>query len=295
MAIKSVQFKLNGQTYNLTYDNTSQAYQATITAPTVSSFGKNSDNKYHCEVVVTDTANNTVTATVADFETLAMRVLEKTKPVITASYPATGSLIGSNKPTFTWEVTDNDSGIDQNTITLKLDSGGVITSGINKSPIEKGFRCTYTPNVSLNDGTHNFSLMVSDNDGNVADTPSITFKIDTTPPTLNVTSPVDNFITNNASQIVSGTTNDAVSSPVTLTVNNQNVDVNPNGSFSTIVTLTEGVNTITVIAKDSAGKTTTVTRTVTLDTKVPKITSVSLVPNPVDAGQTYVVTVKVGE
>ena len=92
---------------------------------------------------------------------------------------------------------------------------------------------------------------------------------------------------------VSGTTNDATSSPVKVTVNGDAVTVQENGSFSKVVTLTEGENTITVIATDSAGKQTTVVRHVTKDTGAPVFQSIELVPNPVDAGQTYIIRVKV--
>ena len=82
---------------------------------------------------------------------------------------------------------------------------------------------------------------------------------------------------------------------MSVTVNGKSVNVASNGSFSTIVQLEEGENTITVIATDAAGKSTTVTRTVTLDTTAPVIQSVTLTPNPVDAGATYIITVAVGE
>ena len=91
--------------------------------------------------------------------------------------------------------------------------------------------------------------------------------VDTVPPTLNVTSPAEGLVTNNATVTVKGTTNDATSSPVTVKVNGTAVTVDASGNFSTTVTLTEGSNTITVVATDSAGKATTVTRKVTLDTK----------------------------
>lgn len=65
------------------------------------------------------------------------------------------------------------------------------------------------------------------------------------------------------------------------------------GSWSKVITLTEGTNTITVVATDSAGKSTTVTRTVKLDTKAPVIKSVTLTPNPVDTEKTVVISVEV--
>ena len=80
---------------------------------------------------------------------------------------------------------------------------------------------------------------------------------------------------------------------VTVKVNGTAVTVDASGNFSTTVTLTEGSNTITVVATDSAGKATTVTRKVTLDTKAPTITDVSITPNPVDGGKTFVIAVSV--
>ena len=119
------------------------------------------------------------------------------------------------------------------------------------------------------------------------------FTVDTVAPTLNVSSPEDNFKTNEDTVTVSGTTNDATSSPVTLTINGDPVTVQSNGSFSKVVNLTEGENTITIIATDSAGKSTTIVRHVTKDTGAPVFVSVEIVDNPVDAGDTYVIRVKV--
>ena len=93
-------------------------------------------------------------------------------------------------------------------------------------------------------------------------------------------------MTNVASCTVKGTTNDVTSSPVTVSVGND-------GSFNKTLTLTSGTNTIIVVAKDSAGKTTTVTRTVTLDTTAPTIKSVKITPNPIDCGKTFVISVEV--
>ena len=93
-------------------------------------------------------------------------------------------------------------------------------------------------------------------------------------------------------------TNDVTSSPVSVTIKVGTTDqgavtVGSDGSFSKEVTLAEGANTITITARDSLGKTTTMTRTVTVDTAPPVFESVTLSPNPVDAGKTYTISVKV--
>lgn len=81
--------------------------------------------------------------------------------------------------------------------------------------------------------------------------------------------------------------------PVTVTVNGEAVTVNSDGSFNTTITLKEGENTITVVATDGVGKTTTIQRVVTLDTSAPVFTAVTVTPNPVDCGATYKISVKV--
>ena len=65
------------------------------------------------------------------------------------------------------------------------------------------------------------------------------------------------------------------------------------GAFSKVLTLANGDNTITVVATDKAGKSTTITRHVTLDTGAPVIHSVTITPNLVDAGATYIIAVEV--
>ena len=60
-----------------------------------------------------------------------------------------------------------------------------------------------------------------------------------------------------------------------------------------MITLVEGQNTITIVSTDSIGKTTTVTRHVTLDTKAPVITDVHAEAVTVDAGGRVKITFKV--
>ncbi len=295
MAIKTVQAIINGQTTTLTLNSSTGKYEATITAPSKSSYNQ-SGHYYNVTVKATDTAGNTTTKDASDATlgtSLRLVVKEKIAPVLALTYPTAGAYITNNKPMITWKVTDADSGVNSSTIGITIDSGSKITDGITKTAITGGYQCSYTPSTALSDGSHTVKINASDNDGNAATQVSVQFKIDTVPPTLTVSAPADKYITNNKSLIVSGTTNDATSSPVVVKVNGTAVTVASNGTFSTTVTLTEGSNTITVVATDSAGKSSTITRTVTLDTKAPTISAITLTPNPVDAGKTYVISVTV--
>jgi hypothetical protein len=301
MAVKTVQAIINGVTTTLTLNSSTGKYEATITAPSKSSYTVNDDHYYPVTIKATDEAGNTTTKTDADStlgSSLRLQVKEKVAPVISITSPTASQHLTNNKPAITWTVTDADSGVNADTIGITIDSGSKITSGITKTATTNGYTCSYTPSSALSDGSHTIKIDASDNDGNAATQKSVTFTVDTVPPTLSVTSPTNGLVTNQSSVTVKGTTNDATSSPVTVTVKlnsgtAESVTVGTDGSFSKTLTLASGSNTITVVAKDSAGKTTTVTRTVTLDTAAPVIKSVTITPNPVDAGKTYVISVEV--
>lgn len=300
MAVRAVQAIINGQTYNLTYNNTTKKYEATVTAPSSSSYPK-SGHYYPVTVKATDEAGNVTTKDATDATlgaSLRLVVKEKVAPVITIMSPTASSLIINNKPAITWKVTDNDSGVDSDSIGITIGSGSKITSGITKTAITGGFQCSYTPADALADGRHTIKFDARDNDGNAAAQKSVTFTVDTVPPTLSINTPTNGLVTNQAACAVSGVTNDVTSSPVTLTIKlnsgaAETVAVAANGSFNKNLTLANGENTIVIVATDAAGKSTTVTRTVTLDTAAPVIRAVTLTPNPVDAGATYVISVEV--
>jgi hypothetical protein len=194
----------------------------------------------------------------------------------------------------------NGSGVKIDTLALKIDGGSAIgnaATGMTVNSVTNGYDCSYVAQSALSEGSHTYTIDIQDNDGNAANTLSVTISIDVTSPSLTVTNPTEGLITNNNSLTVSGTTNDATSTPVTIAITLNGTDQGAvtvsSGSFSKSVTLASGSNTIVVTATDASGLTTTVTRHVTLDTGAPVITSVELIPNPVDAGQTFILKVTV--
>jgi len=299
MAVKTVQVVINGQTHTLTYNATTKKYEATITAPSTSSYNQNG-HYYNVKVKATDEAGNSVTRDATDTtlgSSLQLKVKEKVAPVISITSPSSSAKLTNNKPVIKWTVTDADSGVNPSTIKLIIDSQ-TITTGITKTQSGKNYTCSYTPTTALSDGTHIIKVSASDYDGNVATQKSVTFTVDTVPPELSVSAPVDNLVTNQSSLVVKGTTNDVTSSPVTLTIKlnggtEQTVEVGSDGSFTKTLTLVTGENTIVITAKDGAGKTSTVTKKVVLDQTAPVIQSVTISPNPVNAGATYTISVEV--
>ena len=298
MAIKQVRAQVNGQWYTLTLQANGK-YEASITAPGATSFNQ-PGGYYNVTVEATNTAGTTGTANAGTLDGLKLYVKEKVPPVITILSPSGGAYVTNNKQPVVFTITDEagGSGVKLNSVSVKLDGSPVSAGEVTHSAISNGYSFTYTPGQALDDGSHTVTVDATDNDGNAAAKKSTTFKVDTIPPTLNVTSPTEGMITSTQALTVSGQTNDAASSPVTVKISLNGADqgavtVGGDGSFSKSITLAEGPNTIVVTATDAAGKSSSVTRNVTLDTSVPKIVSATITPNPVDAGQTMLISVEV--
>ena len=303
MAIATVRVQINGTWTTLTYNTTSKAYEATITAPGTTSFNL-SGGYYPVTVEATNTASTTarVDATTATIGTsLRLVVKETVAPVITITSPTSGARVVNNKQPVVFTVTDaaGGSGVNLSTIVVKQDGTTVAASTITSSAITNGYTFTYTPASAMTDGAHTITVDAKDNDGNAATQKTTTFTIDTVPPALNISSPTEGFITNSTSVVASGTTNDATSSPVTMTQaldggTAEAVTVASNGSFTkTWSGLTHGTHYIDFVAKDSAGKTSTVRRNFTVDTSTPVISSVTITPNPANTSGSMVLKVVV--
>lgn len=299
MAIKTVKATINGQTYDLTLNSASGKWEATITAPGKTSYNL-AGGYYNVSVEATNEAGTKGSADASTVDGLKLVVKETVAPVITIVSPTAGAYVANSKQPVVFNITDETggSGVDISTLVVKQDGTAVAAANITHTAITNGYSVTYTPSAALSDGSHTVTINCKDHDGNAATEKSTTYTVDTVPPTLNVTSPADGLITAASSVTVAGTTNDATSSPVVITISLNGTDqgtipVGTGGTFSKVVTLKDGSNTIIVKAKDAAGKESSVTRTVTLDTSVPKIKAATITPNPVDTGKTMVISVTI--
>ena len=297
MAVSQVRAQINGQWVTLTHSS-GDTWEVQTTSPNLSSYNQ-PDHYYAVTIEATDDAGNktTATTTTPDIgEDLKLRVLEKVAPTITIVSPTADSVLTTSEPQFNIQLRDADSGVDISTLVIKVDAVVISSSSYTPSQVSGGYNVIF--NYTLTDGPHTLYVDVSDNDGNAATQAVQAFKVDTVPPQLSITTPTEGYVTNQSTLIVTGTTNDSTSSPVTVAIKVNEVDVGTvtvesTGEFSKEVTLTNGVNVITITATDSAGKSSTVTRNVTLDTGVPVITNVEIIPNPVDCGATYTIRVTV--
>ena len=309
MTVQTVKAVINGQEYTLT-KGSGNTWSVTITAPTATSgmnnngsgpgVGSAASGKGYYPVTFTATDNAGNITTIDDKHSTfgndcKLKVKETVAPVASFTYPTASATITSNKPKIDFKLTDSGSGINPSSVKIKIDSGAETAVTVTGSGTT--YTGSYTPSSALADGNHTVTVYGYDYDGNKSNIATVTFKIDTTPPTLVLNTPVD-ATTNKTSATIAGTTNDSLSSPVTVTATLNGTDVgaitvNPDGSFSKAITLVTGTNTIVVTATDSAGKSTSITRTVIVNTSAPVFTSVTITENPSITGASVTITVEV--
>lgn len=298
MAVKSAPYvMIKGQKLIATYDEESGLWTAEGTAPAESSWSQ-PDHVFKAEIHAEDLAGNSTVMTSDDKvygNELKFRILEKTKPTAAIISPTEGSVLGTASQKIQFNVKDEGgSGLNMSSITLKI-NGVAVTSGISYTDGNNGEKIGTYNASGLSDGANRIQLSVQDNDGNASSEAIINFVISTAAPTLNVTSPANNLITNSNKVTVAG--NAAAGSDVVtleeVTINGTRADIT-GGLFSIEKTLEkEGENILTIIARDNLGKTTTVTRVVILDTKAPIISDVKAELTTVNAGGRIRITFKV--
>jgi len=113
--------------------------------------------------------------------------------------------------------------------------------------------------------------------GNNSEIKTENYVIDTTPPVLAISTLSDGAYTNNEILNVAGTVTDNAEVQG-ITVNDNPVPVNPDGSFSYALLLKRGANAVTTVATDLVGNRSSDTRTITLDQTAPAL----VVANPAD-------------
>ena len=115
--------------------------------------------------------------------------------------------------------------------------------------------------LSLTGGENTIAATAKDSVGNTSrESKPVTIVYDAMPPKLLITAPSQQHSsTNDSSATITGKTNSAA----TITINDRQVIVQPDGGFSSTVTLSAGENTITIISSDAAGNQRKATRNIT--------------------------------
>ncbi len=189
------------------------------------------DGTHTVDVKAVDVAGNNVTDSVSF-------TVDTTAPTLIITSPANAAVLSNSDVTVSWSGSDSGSGIDH--YEIRIDGGTWINAGTAS-------QYTFT---SVNDGTHTVDVKAVDVAGNNV-TDSVSFTVDTTAPTLIITSPANGNLplTYNKVMWINGTTDP----DATVTINGTSVAVDSNGNFTYQTILVEGYNKFVVISSDSAG------------------------------------------
>lgn len=149
-------------------------------------------------------------------------------------------------------------------------------------------------NVILKEGANTFTATATDAAWNASsESLPISAVLDTMPPVIEVTAPANNSYTNVAAVKVTGSLNEDAS----LTINGTETRAIGQSplQFDKDITLTSGINSIQLTAKDAVGNQTTSTVLVTLDQAAPVVTITSPVSGAVVSSSTVTVTGTINE
>lgn len=164
-------------------------------------------------------------------------------------------------------VTVNYSGFGYNSVKMFIDNVQNTTSIYNP-----GFTLT-----GLADGLHNITIEVSNTTLNLVVVKSLYFTLDTTNPSITISSPINNTWFSSSAVVLAYSVTDLHLKSVIIYQNGL-----PNGSTilsGAQLTLTNGLNNITIYAMDQAGNIQIVSLFISIDTTHPVVTITSPVNN----------------
>ena len=221
--------------------------------------------------------------TLSSANTLEVRLTSKPNSFIIIRMMATGT----TSPRITVTSPENNAVTNSSQVTVSgtiLDET-TVSARINGTPVTIAPNGSFSSTIQLTEGLSTITMEAADAFNN-SSTATRSVRLDTQPPVITLSSPLDSLITNQSVINIAGTVSD--STEVRITVNGSNVAVT-DGAFHVAFQPTEGWNTVTVVATDSAGNVTTVTRTVRRDTQPPALA----VTEPADSLITSQTTVAV--
>lgn len=149
-------------------------------------------------------------------------------------------------------------------VTGSAEGGSTVSISVNTRPqasVLADKNGAFRAQITLSNGQNSITATAKDAVGNQSRVSSaLLITYSAAPPKLLITSPDSDELTVAVSKVtVSGTT----AAEATITINDRQVIVQPDGSFTSQYSLSDGLNTLTIISTDAAGNTTKVVRSVT--------------------------------
>jgi RHS repeat-associated protein len=226
----------------------------------------------------TDNANNVATQSITVTRQPVI-VPDTTPPVVTITSPANNSTTGNTSITVTGTAVDpgsNATGVAR-----------VFVNGV-EATFDAGSGTWTATGVSLQQGSNRIVAEAEDraNPRNVGNAEISLRRV--SPPQLTITNPLNGSVISASSVTVAGNvTTGASDISVAVTVNNQQASI-AGGQYTKSIALTNGTNTITVVATDSLNQTAQSSVTVVSD-QTPPTVSLADVPVTVQPGGTYTI------
>ena len=168
-------------------------------------------------------------------------------PTVTITAPGDGAVIPEDSVTVTWTI-ENPAG----SVEVQLDDGAWVPVTGDSTTFE-----------DLSDGEHTVTVRTTQGGED-----SVTFTVDTTPPTVSISSPADDAVIDSASVVVTWTSTDAVTTERKVDGGDYETVT---GTSTTVSSLADGEHTVEIRVTDIAGHQASDTVTVIIDTTAPSV------------------------
>ena len=229
--------------------------------------------------------------------------VDTTPPTIAIQAPPART--NSNTPTTTIVYSDATSGVDPYSLVVTLDGSNVSTL---VAPGANSATGVLQLNPPLVDGTHQLSATVKDRAGNQSQQATLSFLVDTKPPSISFTTPANNSFINNATPSItlqysdgSGTGVDPSSVEIFLQQgSNQPTDITnyfqvgaqqATGAIPSAISLNDGTYVLSAVVSDVVGNPANAAATFVVDTVPPTATIQSPAANAILNTATVPVTI----
>jgi large repetitive protein len=239
------------------------------------------DGAYTVQAAQSDAAGNVGLSAPVTF------TVDTTAPVV--SLNAVGSPTNDATPTLGGGAGTAEG--DESTVAVTVYHGDSVGGGMAASasvPVGGGALWSYVLSSSLADGTYTAQVTQNDAAGNQGVSAPVTFKVDTTPPVLEVATPINNAFLNSSRPTFSGSAGNASGDRSSITLNiytGASASGSPAQTFALTRTgaswstgssgpqLADGLYTVQATQSDSAGNTgTSSPQTFTIKTNPPVVT-----------------------
>lgn len=197
-------------------------------------------------------------------------------PALSFLKPPESTYVANTKPSLVFHYSDLGSGTNLSSLSLTVNGQSVgvscqsPASDSTSAPASVTVACALA--APLSQGGQSLSATVEDYAGNDSKPTTRSFTVDTIPPTIMITQPSGKY--NNQPHLALG---GELSEAGTLAVNGAAVTLDVNLDFSDPLDLTEGSNTLKLVATDLAGNTTAENSTIILDTVPPPLPNLGLI------------------